>query len=503
MTPAVILSIDEGTTGTRAALVHADGRIDSLEYRRLRVTSPRAGIVEQDANEILARTVEAIQATMAQAKHRGLEVGGIAIATQRSTAVMWDSQTGRSVVPAMVWQDTRHVDELAKLSSTWDEQLIPTVGRRVGVRSPYLWAVHHLANSPDLAELHRQGRLQFGTVDSWLISNLTVEGRTVTSATNATAAGAFRLRENRYHEEYISTLGFPLDLLPEVVEDGQFLGTGRPEIFGAEVPVLSAIGDQHAALLGLGCLERGQAMVVHGTGSFCDLMTGEQYPEKPGTHDGTQVLTGWRTGGVSTYTVETYTSTTGSAFDWFCEQLGWFDNALQISELAAQSSTSNGVLFVPALTGIRVPVVDPRVRASLSGVSTATTKSDVARALLEGIAHFVRASLACNSDVAGLDPQEVVVGGGMSASDPLMQIQADFTGIPMLRREDADKATLRGAAFLAGSRGLLWSDLPEAVSTLGQGVLFEPALAENERRDIASWWQARIDQELSLVKETA
>lgn len=503
MTPSVILSIDEGTTGTRAALVHADGSIDALEYRRLRVKSPSAGIVEQDANEILERTVDAIRATTAQAKQRGFEVGGVAIATQRATAVLWDAKTGRSVVPAMVWQDTRHVAELAKLSGTWDDELIQHVGRRAGVRSPYLWAAHHLANSPDLADLHRQGRLRFGTVDSWLVWNLTVEGRTVSSATNATAAGAFRLQENRYHEEYISELGFPLELLPEVVEDGEFLGTGKPETFGAEIPVLAAIGDQHAALIGLGCIERGQAMVVHGTGSFCDLMTGEQFPENPGMHDGTLVLTGWRTGGASTYTVETYTSTTGSAFDWFCEQLGWFDSARQISDLAAETDSSNGVLFIPALTGIRVPAVDARVRASLSGVSTATTKADVARALLEGVAHFVRASLACNSDVAGLDPQEVVVGGGMSASDPLVQIQADFTGIPMRRRQDADKATLRGAAFLAGSRGLLWSDLPEAVSTLGPGVMFEPTLAEDERLDIGSSWQARIDRELSLVKETA
>lgn len=501
MSPSAVLSIDEGTTGTRSALVHSDGTVDALEYRRLRVKSPRAGVVEQDANEILERTVEVIKSTMAQARERGIQVGAIAIATQRSTAVLWDSQTGRAVGPAMVWQDTRYSAEIAELAETWDAELVQNCGRPTGVRSVYLWAAHLLRENDEVAELHRAGRLRFGTIDSWLLWSLAVEKRVLSSATNATAAAAFRLRENRYHEGYITALGFPLGLLPEIVQDGEFLGTGNPAIFGAEIPIMATIGDQHAAIIGLGCIDRGKAMVVHGTGSFCDLITGEKFPENPGLHEGTLVLTGWRTGGVSTYTVETYTSTTGSAFDWFCEQLGWFDNAKQITEYAARTDTSNGVLFIPALTGIRVPFVDPRVRASLSGVSTATTKADVAHALLEGVAHFVRSSLECNSVVAGMSPDEVVVGGGMSASDPLIQIQADFTGTPMRRRQGADKASLRGAAFLAGSSGLIWSDLHEATSTLDPGELFEPVMSEDERLSIASHWRGRIDRELSLVKE--
>lgn len=501
MSASAILSIDEGTTGTRSALVHSDGSIDSLEYRRLRVRSPRAGVVEQDANEILERTVDAIRATMSHAKDRGISVAAIAIATQRSTAVLWDSETGRAVVPAMVWQDTRYAAEIAELAPTWDEELIQHCGRPTGVRSVYLWAAHLLRENEEVAELYRQDRLCFGTIDSWLIWNLAVERRVVSSTTNVTASAAFRLQENRYHEGYIEALGFPLDLLPTIVEDGEFLGTGDPEIFGEEIPIMAAIGDQHAAIIGLGCIDPGKAMVVHGTGSFCDLVTGEKFPNNPGRHEGTLVLTGWRTGGVSTYTVESYTSTTGSAFDWFCEQLGWFDNAKQITEYAAQTDHSNGVLFIPALTGIRVPVVNPSVRASLSGVTTATTKADVAYALLEGVAHFVRSSLECNSDVAGLSPDEVVVGGGMSASDPLIQIQADFTGTPMRRRQGADMATLRGAAFLAGSSGLIWSDLHEATSTLDAGELFEPVLGEDERLSIASRWRGRIDREISLVKE--
>lgn len=501
MKSTAILAIDEGTTGTRAALVGPDGAVSCVNYRRLTSHSPRSGVVEQDANTIIEETINAVRATTAQAAASNTEICGVAIANQRATAVLWDAQSGLAVVPAMVWQDTRHVEELAMIADRWDQELIEHCGRSTGVRSPYLWAARHLRDNPEVAALHRNGRLRFGTIDSWLVWNLSKERRCVASATNATSAGAFRLQENRYHTGYIEALGFPTELLPEVVEDQQWLGTGKAEIFGAEMPILAAIGDQHAAMIGLGCVENAKAMVVHGTGSFCDLITGTSFPTNPGKHEGTLTLTGWRAGGVSTFSVESHTATTGSAFDWFCERLGWFDNAMQISDFASKTDGSHGVLFIPTLTGIRVPVVDHRVRASITGISTATTKADVAYALLEGVAHFVRSSLECNVDVAGIQPTEVVVGGGVSASDTLIQIQADYSGLPMRRRSGTDKASLRGAAFLAGSGGLMWNGLNEAVATLDEGELFEPRMGADQRETIATTWRRRIDREIAEVKE--
>ncbi|ALE91180.1 glycerol kinase [Arthrobacter alpinus] len=501
MTSTAILSIDEGTTGTRAALVSPEGKVSCVNYRRLSSHSPRSGVVEQDANTIIEETINAIRATTAQAKETNTEIVGVAITNQRATAVLWDVQTGMAVVPAMVWQDTRHVEKLEQIADSWDQELIQHCGRSTGVRSPYLWAAQHIRENPEVAALHQSGRLRFGTIDGWLVWNLTKERRCVASATNATSSGAFRLRENSYHTGYIEALGFPADLLPEIVEDRQWLGTGRAEIFGTEVPILAAIGDQHAAMIGLGCVENGKAMVVHGTGSFCDLITGTSFPSNPGKHEGTLTLTGWRADGVSSYSVESHTATTGSAFDWFCERLGWFENAMQISDFASRTDSSHGVLFIPTLTGIRVPVVDHRVRAGITGISTATTKADVAYALLEGVAHFVRSSLECNVDVAGIEPNEVVVGGGVSASDTLIQIQADYSGLPMRRRSGTAEASLRGAAFLAGSGGLMWDGLGEAVSTLDKGQLFEPRMGSDQRESIAATWRRRIDREIAEVKE--
>lgn len=499
MTLPAILAIDEGTTGTRAALVNPDGSVEGLDYRRLYVQSPRPGVVEQDANEILTQTVEAIRSVMDHARTVGKEVVAVAVATQRSTACLWDSASGRAIVPAMVWQDTRYANELAALGETWNETLISNCGRPSGVRSPYLWAAHHIRETPEVREVYEAGRLRFGTMDTWLLWNLTKEKRYVASATNATSAGAYQLRNHTYLLEWIDALGFPAELLPELVEDGEHLGTGKADIFGSEVPVLATIGDQHAATIGLGCVEYGSSMVVHGTGSFCDLVTGSRFPVRPGLYEGTLTLTGWRTQQRSTYSVETFTATTGSAFDWFCDRLGWFAGATEISALAATVKGANGTLFIPALTGIRTPVVDPRVRASLIGVTTATTKAEVAYALLEGVAHFVTTSIECNSEVAGVRPNEIVVGGGMAASDPLVQIQADLSGIPMRRRAGASVATLRGAAFLAGS-GLMWDSLPDAVGTLQPGEVFAPSISEDERGSRTDAWRRRINSELSYVE---
>ncbi|WP_066300901.1 FGGY family carbohydrate kinase [Arthrobacter luteolus] len=498
MQPA-ILSIDEGTTGTRAAWVTADGTVHGEEYRRLQVSTPRAGVVEQDAGEILAKTLEVCRIVVQRAAEAGYELKAAAIATQRATAVLWDTVSGHPLVPAMVWQDTRHAAGLEALGSTWNEHLIQTVGRPAGVRSPYLWAAHHLRDSPAVAEAYAAKRLGFGTMETWLLWNLTRERAYVATSTNATSAGAYVLAEHRYEIPWIEALEFPVEILPELRQDAEELGHTDPRLLGLELPIRAAVGDQHAGTVGLGCLDAGQAMCVHGTGSFVDLVTGPRLPENPGLYDGTLTLTGWRRNHRSVYAVETFTATTGSALDWLCGSLGWFESAVQISELAALASGANGVMFVPALTGIRVPVVEPRVRASLSGLSMATSRSEVAYAVLEGIAHSVASSVHANEEVAGVSVTEIRVGGGMSGSDPLIQMQADLTGIPMRRMPATGTASLRGAAFLAGADGLLWDSLETAARALGPGERFEPAISASEREERRSMWARHIDRELEQV----
>jgi glycerol kinase len=502
MTRAAILTIDEGTTGTRAGWVTDDGLVHALEYRPLRVHTPVAGVVEQDANAILDKTLDACRAVIARATDEGVTLVGMAIATQRATTVLWDTNTGRALVPAMVWQDSRHAEELAAKGPEWNARLIATVGRPTGVRSPYLWAAHHLRQTPEVAAAHRGGRLGFGTIETWLLWSLSRDHTYAATSTNATSSGAYVLSKHDYEREWITALGFPLDLLPELYQDADDFGVTNAALLGIEIPILAAIGDQHAGTIGLGCLRKGQAMCVHGTGSFVDLVVGEEVPANPGHYDGALTLVGWRRHNTSVFAIETFTATTGSALDWVCGTLGWFESSKEISALAATVPSANGVLFVPALTGLRMPVMEPRAKASLTGFSMSTTLPEIAFAVLEGIAHSVASSAEADEQVAGTSINEIFVGGGMSASDPLIQMQADLVGVPMRRLPASEGASLRGAAFLAGSDGLLWNSLEEAVASLGTGEIFEPGISADERLERRGTWNERIAAEISLIPNT-
>lgn len=496
----VILCIDEGTSGTRAAIVGRDGHVSCLEYAPLRVDTPRSGVVEQDANAILDKTIEVCRATIARARSERQRIVALAIATQRCSAVLWDTRTGRALVPVMVWQDTRYVSELEQLAPAWDKLLKEQIGRPVGVRSPYLWATHHMRETEPVARALKERRLAFGTVDSWLLWHLSTQRACVTTPTNVTSGNAYVMAEHRYQSDWIDALGFPRELLPELREDADDFGRTRTELLGIDVPILACAGDQHAGAIGLGCLDREQAMCVHGTGSFVDVITGPVLPVHAGQHDGTLTMTARRAHGVSHFAVETYVATTGSALNWVCEKLQWFDNAEQISAMAATVSSSRDVTFVPTLTGLRVPAMEPGARASLTGISMATTRAEVARAILEGIAHSVASCIQSNQAVSGVKVSELVVGGGLAGSSALLQIQADLTGMPVRRIKETERASLRGIAFLAGSSGLLWDSLQEARATLTTEAVFEPAIEPEERSARRSLWHARVASELAHVR---
>lgn len=499
-TEDVILSIDEGTSGTRAAVVGRDGHVSCLAYAPLQVDTPRPGVVEQDANAILEKTLAVCRTAIAQAHADNKRIAALAIATQRCSAVLWDTRTGRALVPVMVWQDTRYVDELNRLAPHWDRVLVGQMGRPVGVRSPYLWATHHLRETPAVARAFDEGRLAFGTIDSWLLWHLSDQRACVTTPTNVTSGSAYVLAAHCYHLEWIDALGFPRALLPMLREDADEFGRTRADLLGIDVPILACAGDQHAGAIGLGCLDREQAMCVHGTGSFVDVITGPVQPANAGLHDGTLTMTARRAQGVSHFAVETFVATTGSALNWVCEKLRWFDDAKQISQLAATAGTSRDVTFIPALTGLRVPAMEPAARASLTGISMATTRAEVARAVLEGIAHSVASCIQSNEEVSGVRVSELVVGGGLSSSSTLLQIQADLTGMPVRRMAETDRASLRGIAFLAGSSGLLWDSLQQARATLATDAVFEPSVDAGERQARRALWHARVEAELAQAR---
>lgn len=495
-----VLAVDEGTTGTRATVIDQFGIPYQLNYERLNTNSPRPGVVEQDAQEILDKTVDVMRKSIRDAEGAGIEIVGVSIATQRATVTLWDNQTGKPFGTSMVWQDSRFAPFLAELASEWDGPLAELTGRPVGIRAPYLWASERLKNEPALAAAHASGRLMFGTVDTWLLWNLSNRSQHLSSATNTTPCGGLNIRDYEYFYPWIDKLEFPRDLLPDLVDDAIPHREIDIEIDGKKYPLLALIGDQHASMIGLGTVSTGSTMVMHGTGSFVDLVMGPNMPLSKKEHDGTLGLIGWRIDGNTTYSVETFTAATGSAVDMICDQLGWFESAAEISKFAKESEGSRGITFLPALTGIRSPKMDPNVRGTLSGISTATTKSHIAYAIFEGIAQFVAQSIEVNSAVAQVPVNEVNVGGGLSRADTLMQIQADLVGTPMRRHQNADLAALKGAAFIGAGRGVIWNSLDEAIATLPEGQMFEPTISADERQQSRQLWRDRIDHEIELAE---
>lgn len=499
MLTRAVLSVDAGTTGTRAAYVTDDGSVHSLEYRALAVNALGDGMVEQDARLILESTLDACRTVIERARNQGTSLVAVALAAQRASAVLWDTATGEPLVPAVVWQDSRNATLLRELGAHWDPLLNERVGRRSGVHSVYLWAAQKLRTVPEIALAHREKRLAFGSVESWLLWNVADRAVPVASATQATAAGAYRLADHEYEADWVQALGFPPELLPQLREDADDFGTTDEGVLGISIPIRAALGDQPAGAIGLGCLSPGRAACIHGTGSFVDLMLGGRQPANPGIYPGSLTVVARRLNGASEFAIETYTPATGAALGWVCGSLGWFESAKTVSELAATVPSANGVVFVPALTGLRTPAMEPAARASLSGLSMATTRTEVAFAVLEGIAHSVVSSSEANERVAGLTTDEITVGGGLATSDPLMQLQADLTGVPARRLRDTHAATLKGAAFLAASDGTLWSSLEEAATTLATDRVFVPKLNEDDRLERRSVWNLKIEQELASV----
>lgn len=489
-----ILSVDEGTTGTRAGVVLDSGAVGHVAYRQIAVRHPDEHSVEQDPVEIWTATLTACREALAWGRANDVEIVALALSTQRATAMLWDSRTGRPLVPACVWQDRRYARDLLAYEAAWDERLTARLGRPVGSRAPFLWAARQIAEVPDVAAAYAAGTLLFGTVDTWLAWKFTGGAAHAVSASNAGSAGAYLLREHAWDREWIEQLGYPLDLLPDLFADDDH-GYGRtdPELLGVELPLAAVMGDQHAALIALGGLAAGQGMCVYGTGTFVDAATGDTPALPIPGVTGVLAQPGWRQGEKTHFSLEAYCSTTGSALRWLCDDLGFFASPAEIGELAAQAREQGGSSrrewFVPALAGIRTPEWRPEARAALSGLTLATTRADVARAVLDGIAHSVCDLIDGVAETMRAPFGRLRVGGGVAGSDTLMRIQADLVGLPLERAADSATASLRGTAYLAGVREGLWSSLEEVVEAQPRGRIFEPTTTPGQREEQRAAWR--------------
>lgn len=484
-----VLSIDEGTTGTRAAVVLDDGGAAPPAYLPISVRSPDHLRVEQDGTEIWTSTVRVCRQALEWAAAHRVEITGVSISTQRATVLLWDTVSGLPLSPAVVWQDRRYAARLREWEPQWDAHLVEHTGRPVGSRAPLLWAAEEIARNEAAGRAHEEGRLAFGSVDTWLVWKLTGGARHVMAATNAVAAGAYDLATGDWHEPWVEFLGCPPDVLPRIVDDDGDLGVTDPSVLGVRLPILSCMGDQHAAMIALGAHRPGQAMCVHGTGTFLDAVAGPRPPAGDRRVPGVLTLVGWRSGGTSVFSLEGYAATTGSAMRWLCEEIGLFESPGRLAELAGEHTGPTRVKFLPALAGLRTPTWSPEATGILTGLSLSTTRAELARGILEGFAHSVCDLLEGVETAMGRPVTDLYCGGGLATSDVLMSSQADLIGRPVRRARDNGTASLRGAAYLGGVRAGLWPSVQAAVAGLRPAPVFEPVLSDAERREARAEWR--------------
>ncbi|MCS6798917.1 MAG: glycerol kinase GlpK [Myxococcota bacterium] len=484
----LLVAIDQGTTGSTAVVVTDDGRLVGKATVEFPQHFPQPGWVEHDLDEIWESVVRALDEALRMAGVRPESVAAVGITNQRETTVLWERETGRPVARAIVWQDRRTADRCRALRAAGHE---PEVRRRTGlVLDPYFSATKIawlLDAIPGLRERARRGAIAFGTIDSWLVWKLSGGAVHVTDASNASRTSLFDLREMRWSDRLLELFDVPRALLPEVRGNAERYAAvrGVPGLPDG-VPIAGMAGDQQAALFGQACFEPGEAKVTYGTGAFLLVNTGDQPVE---SRHGLLTTVAWRLGDRTTYALEGATFIAGAAVQWLRDGLGIITSAAEVESLARSVDSSDGVVFVPALTGLGAPHWDPDARGLILGITRGTTRAHLARATLEGIASQVADVTEAMASDMGRPIGRLRVDGGAAANDLLMQMQADLSAATVERPVSVETTAL-GAAYLAGLGAGLLPDL-RAVGALHRTErAFRPSMAEPDR----AAWRARWEE---------
>jgi glycerol kinase len=478
-----VLAIDCGTTGVTALVVSEDGRIISRGYQEFTQHFPQPGWVEHEPEEIWVAVLSSCRAAL-----QGQAVTAVGVTVQRETAVLWDRQTLQSPRRALVWQDRRTTEICQRLKDAGHE---PRVAELTGLRlDPYFTAsklVWLRENEPQTWEGVTSGRTLIGTVDSYVVSRLTGGAKHVTDATNASRTLLFDLRSGDWSDELLELFGVPRQALPEVVSSYGEIGRTDPTSFlGLDLPVAGIAGDQQAALFGQGCFEPGRSKCTYGTGSFVLVHTGSS----PVLSDRLLTTVALRApDGTLTYALEGAIFVTGAAVQWLRDGLQVIGTAQEVESLARQVPSAEGLVFVPALTGLGAPHWDPDARGTILGITRGTTRAHLARATLDAIAFEVRDVVDVMTSEAGVSLPSLQVDGGASANDLLCQLQADQLGVPVQRPEVVETTAL-GAAFLAGLGTGVWSSFQELADTWRLDRRFDPAPGARDNGDHARWLRA-------------
>ena len=486
-----VLAIDQGTTGTTALVIAADGRIAGRGYHEITQHYPQPGWVEHDAEEILEKTLQAARDAIAASGSRPDVIG---ITNQRETVVLWHRDTGKPLARAIVWQDRRTTERCEQLRNK-----TTFIAERTGLRpDPYFSAtkIEWLLKKPEIAFVARNGRLLAGTIDTWLIWKLTGGKVHATDPTNASRTLLFDITRLRWSKELCDLFNVPIEILPEVRQSAGDFGKTVTSFFGKAIPITGVAGDQQAALFGQGCCGVGQAKNTYGTGAFLLLNTGKKVP-RPG--EGLLATVACDEKGGAAYALEASIFVAGAAIQWLRDGLGILFNAEESERLARSLESNEGVYFVPALVGLGAPNWEPRARGTIVGLTRGTNRAHLARAALEAMAYGSAEMLAAMARRARVTFQSLRVDGGAAANNWLLQFQSDILGIPV-ERPDMIETTALGAAGLAGIGGGVWRDAAEFIGTR-QFTRFTPAMDPETSSDLMVGWQRAVRSALSWARD--
>ena len=487
-----ILALDQGTTSSRAVVVHQDGTLLGTGQREFRQHYPEPGWVEHDPEDLIETTLVAARQALAAAKERP---AGIGITNQRETLVLWDRTSLRAVAPAIVWQDRRTAERCRALRASGAE---PEIRSRTGLLlDPYFSAtkLEWLLRDAGLRRRAERGELAAGTVDSWLIARLTGGRAHVTDHTNASRTMLYSLASGAWDPHLASLFAIPQSLLATIVPSSGMIGESNAELLGTALPIAGIAGDQQAALFGQGCTRPGMAKNTYGTGAFLLLYAGEA---PPAPSEGLLATAACTAAGGRGFALEGSVFIAGAVIQWLRDALGLLGTAAESAAVAASVPDTGGVHFVPAFVGLGSPHWEPEARGTLTGLTRGTTRAHLVRAALESMAFGSAELLAAMLESTGLALPVLRVDGGASANDWLLQFQADVLGVPV-ERPDLVETTALGAAALAGLALGVWPSL-EAFTATRRHATFMPRSSAEARANLLAGWNRAVGATLHWAR---
>ena len=489
-----ILALDQGTSSSRAIVFDRTGKTMAVAQKEFTQIFPKPGWVEHNPMEIWSSQASVIAEAITSIDINGLDIAAIGITNQRETTIVWDVETGEPVYNAIVWQDRRTSEYCDSLKAAG---LTDKIRSKTGlIIDAYFSATKVrwiLENVPGAREKAEQGKLRFGTVDTWLIWMLTRGEVHVTDVSNASRTMVYNIHELCWDKELLDMFGIPESMMPQVKSSSEVYGHTKTTLFAHEVPIAGIAGDQQAALFGQMCTEPGSVKNTYGTGCFLLMNSGE----KPIMSSNNLLTTiAWKIGDKVNYALEGSIFVAGSVVQWLRDGLGIIRSSSEIEELAASVPDNGGVYYVPALTGLGAPYWDQYAKGCMYGISRGTTAAHIARAALEGIAFQTMDIVNAMQKDAGVELAELKVDGGASRNNLLMQFQADILGTSVIRPQVTETKAL-GAAYLAGLAVGYWESVDHIKSQWAVDTAFTPSASEETVKALKEGWADAIGRTLS------